>query len=138
MTVIAFEARLEIAARGGAVVTIPPDVYDALGGSGRIPVAATFDGVGYRGSVVRMDGRPILGVLKAIRQELSIGEGDVISVTIQRDDAERAVGVPSDLAAADVQCGWRYPNVVRVAPVPLYNSFVDIHRFVSILEHILD
>jgi kynureninase len=42
------------------------------------------------------------------------------------------------LAAADVQCGWRYPNVVRVAPVPLYNSFTDIHRFVSILEGILD
>ena len=100
MTVIAFEARLEIAPRGGAVVTIPPEVYDALGGSGRIPVAASFDGVGYRGSVVRMGGRPILGVLKAIREELGIGEGDVISVTIERDDAERNVDVPSDLAAA--------------------------------------
>ncbi len=100
MTVIAFDARLESAARGGALVTIPPDVYDALGGSGRIPVTATFDGVGYRGSVVRMGDRPILGVLKARREELGIGEGNVISVTIQRDDAERTVDVPSDLAAA--------------------------------------
>ncbi len=54
MTVFAFESPLEIAPRGGAVITIPLDVYDALGGSGRIPVTATFDGVAYRGSVVRM------------------------------------------------------------------------------------
>jgi hypothetical protein len=47
-----FEAKIEETDRGGAFVAVPADVVDALGGKGRIPVRATFDGVAYEGSVV--------------------------------------------------------------------------------------
>ncbi len=32
---------------------------------------------------------------------------------------------------------WREPNVIRCAPVPMYNSFEDIYRFGEILKSIL-
>jgi kynureninase len=32
---------------------------------------------------------------------------------------------------------WREPDVIRVAPVPLYNSFTDVFRFTEILRDAL-
>jgi kynureninase len=32
---------------------------------------------------------------------------------------------------------WREPNVIRVAPVPLYNTFEDVWQFGNIIETIL-
>ena len=95
-----FEATIVEADRGGAFVPVPAEVVQALGGQGRIPVRATFDGVAYSGSVVSMGGQKIIGLLKAIRTELGKGPGDVITVTLETDSTERTVTAPDDLRTA--------------------------------------
>jgi len=39
----------------------------------------------------------------------------------------------NELIAADVKCDFREPNVIRVAPTPLYNAFHEVWRFAQIL-----
>lgn len=41
------------------------------------------------------------------------------------------------LTAQGVIADWREPNVIRVAPVPLYNTFKDVWQFGNIIETIL-
>lgn len=43
----------------------------------------------------------------------------------------------NELTKKGVISDWREPDVVRVAPVPLYNSFEDVFRFVEILKSCL-
>ncbi|TCM46562.1 YdeI/OmpD-associated family protein [Kribbella sp. VKM Ac-2568] len=102
-----FEAVIQDANGGGAYVEVPAEVLDALGGGGRIPVQASFDGIAYRGSIASMGGCMALGVLKQIRSDLGKGPGDSVAVTVTRDDAERTVEVPDDLAAALAAAGAR-------------------------------
>lgn len=103
----AFTAPIEPADRGGAYVTVPFDVEAAFG-SKRPRVAATFDGVPYRGSLVRMGGPDhILIVRKAIREQIGKAPGDPVAVTVALDTAPREVAVPDDLAEALKAAGAR-------------------------------
>lgn len=67
----------------GAYVEFPHDVQ-ALFGKGRVKVAATFDGVPYAWSLVRM-GTPghILGMRKDIRAQIGKQPGDTVHVTVR-------------------------------------------------------
>jgi hypothetical protein len=102
-----FEGTIVVNDGGGAWVEVPGEVVAALGGGGRIPVRATFDGVAYRGSIASMGGCMALGILKGIRSELGKETGDAVTVTVERDTAERTVDVPEDFAAALTEAGLR-------------------------------
>lgn len=67
----------------GAYIEIPFDVKEVFG-KGRVKVSATFDGVPYDGSLVRMK-TPchILGIRKDIRAKIEKQPGDTVKVTIR-------------------------------------------------------
>ncbi len=70
----------------GAYVEVPFEVRQVFG-KGRVKVHATFDGVPYDGSLVRM-GTPghILGLRKDIRAAIGKQPGDTVRVTVQERD----------------------------------------------------
>jgi kynureninase len=41
------------------------------------------------------------------------------------------------LSELGVICDWREPDVIRVAPVPLYNRFEDVFTFGERLTQVL-
>lgn len=101
MATARFRASVRASGRGGGhLVDVPPKVVEALGGKGRIPVTATFNGVPYRGSIVRMGEGAVLGVKKDIMAQAGVSGGDTLRIEVRNDDAPREVEVPDELAKA--------------------------------------
>jgi bifunctional DNA-binding transcriptional regulator/antitoxin component of YhaV-PrlF toxin-antitoxin module len=94
-----FKARIEPASMGGTFVFFPYDTEKEFGTRGKVPVKATFDGVAYAGSLVRY-GFPqhALHVPKAIREGLGKRVGDELDAVVWKDEAERVLEVPAELA----------------------------------------
>lgn len=62
--------------------------------------------------------------------------GCQLSLRLHRSPAQ-ARAVFDSLDKQGAVCDWREPDIIRVAPVPLYNSFLDVWLFVAALEQAL-
>ena len=87
----------------------------------------------------------LTGYLEYLINELGDSRIDIITPTdpeqrgcqlsIQVKSADKALH--TQLTEAGVISDWREPDVIRVAPVPLYNSFEDVYSFVERLKKVL-
>jgi hypothetical protein len=77
-------------------VLFPYDTEKQFATKGKVPVKATFNGVSYSGSLVKY-ANPLhmLGVSKAIRNQIGKQPGDAIEVVVWKDDEVRTVEVPA-------------------------------------------
>ncbi len=84
--------------------------------------------------------RKLTGYLETLIDEIT---DDRVSIVTPRDPSQRGcqlsirVGDKSlfeRVIARNIVADWREPDVIRVAPAPLYNSFEDVFRFAEILK----
>jgi hypothetical protein len=103
--VLEFDAPIQRYGGGGSFVTIPFDVHEQFGVRGRVPVAATFDGADYRGSIAPYGGdavpkKHMLGVLLELQDHIGKHHGDVVHVTVRLDTVARVVELDAATEAA--------------------------------------
>jgi len=70
--------------------------------------------------------------LQMITPRESSARGCQLSVRITGRSA-RGKNVFDFLSARGVVCDWREPDIIRIAPVPLYNTFEDVFRGAELL-----
>jgi hypothetical protein len=103
---VKFEGVIKEREGGGAFVCFPHDIEKLYGVKGRVPVRVTFDGIPYRGSMVKMGSeRHLLLILKEIRERLKKGRGDKLRVTVELDDQPRVVTFSRDVEAVYKKAG---------------------------------
>lgn len=89
--------------------------------------------------------RKLTGFLEFLLGEIS---DERVSVITPAAETERGCQLSIRVRDADrnlfeaisdkgVIADWREPDVIRVAPVPLYNSFADVYKFTGILKDCL-
>jgi Bacteriocin-protection, YdeI or OmpD-Associated/Domain of unknown function (DUF1905) len=80
-----------------AAITPPFDVVKTFETRGRVPIRGTINGFPFRSSLMPMDGRHMMPVRKSLRDGAGVNPGDIVSVVMERDEAERVVEVPAVL-----------------------------------------
>lgn len=97
-----------------------------------------FDSVGMQ--ALREKSEKLTGYLEFLLDHM---KSDAFSVITPRDPKMRGCQLSivvkkngrktfEALMKNGVVCDWREPDCIRVAPVPLYNSFADVHHFSQI------
>jgi kynureninase len=102
-----------------------------------------FDKVGM--SALREKSEQLTGYLEFLVDSL---ETDILTVITPTDPAQRGCQISikvkdndkavfDRLRASGVSADWREPGVIRVAPVPLYNTFSEVFRFSELVRECL-
>jgi kynureninase len=73
-------------------------------------------------------------VIRVITPRNKEEHGCQVSMLMLRDGKK----IFEELKSKSVIADWREPNVIRVAPVPLYNSYEDVYRFGEIISTMLN
>ncbi len=93
--------------------------------------------------------RLLSGYLHFVLQDINSRQtGKLIEVITPGNEEERGCQVSmlmlkkgkeifDELTKQGVIADWREPNVIRIAPVPLYNSFEDIYRFGLLVSQLM-
>ena len=88
---------------------------------------------------LRAESLQLTGCLESL---LTPHAGDWFSIATPRDPERHGAqlsirvhrpvqAVCEKLRASGIVCDWRAPDILRVAPAPLYNTVEDVHRFVE-------
>ncbi len=105
-----------------------------------------FDQIGLE--ALRAKSLKLTGYLQQVIEDAAQNSGQKVRI-ITPTEAERrgcqiSIAVPGkgkavfeQLSEAGVIADWREPDVIRLAPVPLYNSFEDVYQFGQLLEKYL-
>ena len=88
--------------------------------------------------------RPLTDYLEFVIQEVAKETGADLEIITPKQQHRRGCQISvvahgygkalfDKITEAGVIADWREPNVIRMAPVPLYNSYEDVYRFGAIL-----
>ncbi|MEM9819737.1 MAG: kynureninase [Bacteroidota bacterium] len=86
---------------------------------------------GYLEYLVQSLGEEVINIITPSEPER---RGSQLSIQVKNAD-KRLFEI---ITAQGVIADWREPDVIRVAPVPMYNSFEDVYNFYSILKNALN
>ena len=105
---------------------------------GMAPLLASmniYDEVGMR--AIRKKGKELASYMEYLLEECIIA---VNIITPEARGCQLSIVVPDGKDVFDhltdqgVICDWRNPDVIRVAPHPLFNTFTEVFDFVNILK----
>ena len=104
---------------------------------------AVFDEAGFKN--IRTKSKKITSYLEFLVDEIN---HEKINIITPRNPNERGCQLSMQVKDADknlfdaltekgVVADWREPDVIRIAPAPLYNSYQDVFNFVELLKSLL-
>lgn len=103
-----------------------------------------FDAIGM-GALIEKS-HALTGYLEFIVHDINARKNDCLEIITPNENRGCQLSIKAHgygrklydaLIAEGVIPDWREPDVIRCAPVPMYNSFTDIYRFGQILESLL-